>query len=340
MTTKRIGARTVRFSEPPSVLGYASIVGKKEGEGPLSEYFDFIYEDSYLGEKTWERAESRMQKEAFERAAEKSGGSTGDVQLIFAGDLLNQCIATSFGLRSTGVPLCGLYGACSTFAEGMMLAAMTIDGGFAERAAAVASSHFCTSERQYRTPLDYGAQRTPTAQWTVTGAGACVLGPEGDGPFVTHATAGRIVDLGVTDQNNMGAAMAPAAKDTLSALFEDTGTSPADYDLILTGDLGAVGLELLFELFKKDGVAFNQNLGDCGLLIFDRDRQDVHSGGSGCGCSASVFCSYVLGRMREGAIRKLVLAGTGAMLSPTSTMQGESVPGICHAVVLSTSKEG
>ena len=211
MSEKRIGARTVRFSNPPSVLGYASIVGPKEGEGPLAKHFDLIYEDSYLGEKTWERAESRMQKEALERAAEKAGGPVSDVQLMFAGDLLNQCIATSFGLRSTGVPLCGLYGACSTFAEGMMLASMAIDGGFADKAAAIASSHFSTSERQYRNPLPYGSQRTPTAQWTVTGAGACVLGSTGGGPFITHATAGRIIDLGVTDQNNMGAAMAPVS---------------------------------------------------------------------------------------------------------------------------------
>ena len=337
--TKRLG-RTIRFENPPAILGYAAVVGKKEGEGPLGKDFDIVYEDSYLGEKTWERAESRMQKEAVELAAKKAGGGIADVQLMFSGDLLNQCIATSFGLRSTNVPLCGLYGACSTFAEGMMLASMAVDGGFASRAAAIASSHFCTSERQFRTPLDYGSQRTPTAQWTVTGAGSVVLGESGEGPFVTHATAGRIVDLGVTDQNNMGAAMAPAAKDTLEALFRDTSTSPADYDLILTGDLGAVGIELLRELFRRDGTELAGNLSDCGLLIYDRERQDVHAGGSGCGCSATVMCGNILDRIRSGELRRVIIAGTGAMLSPTSTMQGESVPGVCHAVVISSERKG
>lgn len=339
MAVKRIGTRTLRFDNRPSVVGYASIVGKKEGEGPLAKEFDKIHDDSYLGEASFEKAESRMQQEAFERAASKSGFATGDIEVIYAGDLLNQCIATNFGLRSSGVPLVGLYGACSTFAESMMLASMTVDGGYASRAAAIASSHFATSERQYRTPMEYGSQRAPTAQWTVTGAGACVISDSGGGIRVTHATPGRIVDLGVIDQNNMGAAMAPSAHDTLTALFTDTGTTPADYDLIITGDLGAVGLELLMELFKKDGVNFAENLGDCGLLIFDRKAQDVHAGGSGCGCSASVMCAHIFDKLRAGSLKRVVFAGTGAMLSPTSTMQGESVPGVCHAVVLESDVE-
>ncbi len=334
MAENKMGSRTMRFKNPPSVAGYASVVGKKEGEGPLAKSFDIIHEDSYVGEKSYEKGESTMQKEAFERAVAKSSLAMGDIDVAFAGDLLNQCIATSFGLRDCGVPLVGLYGACSTFAEGLMMASMAIDGGYAAHAAAIASSHFATSERQYRTPMEYGAQRSPTAQWTVTGAGACVLGEGCGGVRVTRATPGRIVDLGVIDQSNMGAAMAPAAHDTLSALFADTNTTPADYDLILTGDLGAVGSELLLEMFRREGMNFPQNLGDCGLLIFDRKAQDVHAGGSGCGCSASVMCGHILDKMRAGALKKVVFAGTGALLSPTSSMQGESVPGVCHAVVL------
>ena len=276
----------------------------------------------------------QQQRVAIARALEKATRRPEELDLIFAGDLLNQCIGTSFALREFGVPLCGVYGACSTMGESLALAAMSIDGGFARRAAAMTSSHFCTAERQYRMPVPYGSQRTPTAQWTATAAGCCILSNEGRGPAVTHAAIGRIVDRGITDANNMGAAMAPAAYDTLRALFSDTRTSPADYDLIVTGDLGRLGHEVVTDLFARDGVDMTKNYKDCGLLLYDLERQDMHMGGSGCGCSAAVLNGYLLREMREGKWNRIVFAPTGALLSPTSTMQGESIPGVCHAVIL------
>ena len=280
-----------------------------------------------------------MQGLALRAALDKAMRPASALDVIFAGDLLNQCIASSFAARGQKVPFLGLYGACSTMAESLVLAAMAIDGGFASLTASVASSHFCSAERQYRTPLEYGGQRTPTAQWTVTGSGAVVLSQDGEGPWITHATIGRVVDKGVKDANNMGAAMAPAAYDTLTAHFADTGRRPSDYDLIVTGDLGSLGLELLQDLFHMDGVEFS-NLDDCGVRIYDAQSQDVHCGGSGCGCSAAVLTGQLLPRMREGRCRRLLFCGTGALLSPTSTMQGESIPGICHAVAFSASKGG
>ena len=273
-------------------------------------------------------------------AKRKLGVSYEDIDVLFAGDLLNQCISSSFAARGTSIPFLGLYGACSTMGESLALAAMSIDGGFARRAAAMTSSHFCTAERQYRMPVPYGSQRTPTAQWTATAAGCCILSNEGRGPAVTHAAIGRIVDRGITDANNMGAAMAPAAYDTLRALFSDTRTSPADYDLIVTGDLGRLGHEVVTDLFARDGVDMTKNYKDCGLLLYDLERQDMHMGGSGCGCSAAVLNGYLLDGLRRGRWRRLVFAPTGALLSPTSSFQGESVPGICHAVVFSAGKEG
>lgn len=335
MQSKRLGSRTVRFLNPPSVLGYASVAGKKESEGPLADTFDYINTDSKFGEKTWEKAESRMQKDALVLATEKAGKAVSDIQYIFAGDLINQCISSSFALREFGLPLFGLYGACSTMSEGLGLAAMMIDGGYASVTAAITSSHFCTAERQYRTPLEYGAQRTPTAQWTVTGSGAVLLGETGPGPYVTHFTCGAIADKGIKDANNMGAAMAPAAYQTLSAFFSDTGTKPLDYDLIVTGDLGSLGQEIAEDLLRKDGHVFNGNFTDCGILIFDAEKQDMHAGGSGCGCSAVVLCGKILGDLKSGRLQKVLFCGTGALLSPVSTQQGESIPGICHAVCLS-----
>ena len=339
METKRIGAQTLRFSRPPRVESFANIGAKLEGQGPLADYFDELSEDSFFGEKTWEKGEARMQKRVLSRALEKATRRPEELDLIFAGDLLNQCIGTSFALREFGVPLCGVYGACSTMGESLALAAMSIDGGFARRAAAMTSSHFCTAERQYRAPVPYGSQRAPTAQWTATAAGCCVVGVQSAGPYITHTTRGRIVDLGVTDAANMGAAMAPAAHDTLTALFRDTATTPRDYDLIVTGDLGYLGHALLTELFRRDGVELGDNCTDCGLLLYDRVKQDMHAGGSGCGCSAAVLNGYLLHGLRTGRWQRLVFAPTGALLSPTSSFQGESVPGICHAVVLSHTKE-
>ena len=334
MDSKRIGAQTLRFAKAPRIESFANIGAKHEGRGPLAAYFDELSEDSFFGEATWEKGEAVMQKRVLARALEKANRKASDIDLIFAGDLLNQCIGTSFALREFGRPFCGVYGACSPMGESLALAAMAVDGGFARCAAAMTSSHFCTAERQYRMPVPYGSQRTPTAQWTATAAGCCLLSHDGCGPAVTHATLGRIVDLGITDANNMGAAMAPAAYDTLRALFSDTQTSPADYDLIITGDLGKLGHGIVTDLFARDGVDMTKNYQDCALLLYDLEAQDMHMGASGCGCSASTLCGYLLRGMREGKWNRVVFAPTGALLSPTSSMQGESIPSICHAVIL------
>lgn len=339
--SKRLGKQTVRMQNGVGIAGYASVAGKKEGEGPLRHYFDILMDDAEWGEKTWEKTESKMQKSAVAHAVEKAGINLSDINYIFAGDLLNQCIGSSFGLRELEIPFLGVYGACSTMAETLGLAAMTVDGGFADCSAAVTSSHFCTAERQYRTPLEYGGQRTPTAQWTVTGAGALILSKSGGAPYVTHFTAGKIVDLGITDANNMGAAMAPAAADTLLAHFKDTGNRPEDYDLILSGDLGEVGWSILVDMMNDEGYDIAENYNDCGCMIFDGKKQDTHAGGSGCGCGASTLCGYVMNRMKAGELNRVLFMATGALLSPTSTLQGESIPSVAHAVVISnTGQEG
>ena len=335
MTSKKLGGQSYALAAPPSIAGYASVVGKKEGEGPLAATFDRICRDTTLGEKTWEKAESAMQKQALALALEKAGQPAEKLDFLFAGDLLNQCIGTSYALREQTVPFYGLYGACSTMAESLSLAALMLDGGFGQWGGAMTSSHFCSAERQYRTPLEYGGQRTPTAQWTATAAGAVILSAEGDGPYVTHVTTGKIVDKGIRDANNMGAAMAPAAYDTLSSHFRDTGRQPTDYDLIVTGDLGSLGKEIVLDFFRRDGVELAPVYEDCGVLLFDQKRQDVHCGASGCGCSAAVLTGYLLNGMRQGRWNRILFCGTGALLSPTSTQQGESIPSICHAVAIS-----
>ena len=333
--SKRLGKQTVRMQNGVGIAGYASIAGKKEGEGPLRRYFDILMEDAEWGEKTWEKTESKMQKSAVAHAVEKAGINLSDINYIFAGDLLNQCIGSSFGLRELEIPFLGVYGACSTMAETLGLAAMTVDGGFADCSAAVTSSHFCTAERQYRTPLEYGGQRPPTAQWTVTGAGSSVVSNEGRGTEIKAVQIGTITDLGITDANNMGAAMAPAAARTISSFLNDTGSSPEDYNLILTGDLGYTGSQLLYELLEKEhNIKLKGFHKDCGTLIFDLKKQDVNSGGSGCGCSASVLCSHILKQMDKGILKKVLFVATGALMSPTSSKQGNSIPGIAHAVLL------
>ncbi len=339
MTTKKQGAQTVAFASPPSIAGYACVGGKKEGEGPLAGSFDHLEQDDTFGEKSWEKAESAMQKMALAAALNKAKQPASKLDYLFAGDLLNQCIGTSFAVRGQDIPFYGLYGACSTMAESLSLAAMMLDGGFGEWAAALTSSHFCSAERQYRTPLAYGGQRTPTAQWTATGAGCVILSQEGEGPFITHVTTGKIEDKGIKDANNMGAAMAPAAYQTIRAHLQDLGREPSYYDLIVTGDLGKLGKEIVLDFFRHDGVEL-PNYQDCGLLLYDLERQDVHCGGSGCGCSAVVLTGYLLNGMRAGRWRRILFCGTGALLSPTSTQQGESIPAICHAVAISTTKEG
>ena len=335
MSGKRMGAQTVALQTPPSIIGHACVVGKKEGEGPLKDSFDYIGEDSYFGEKSWEKAESAMQKMAFTMACDKAGVNPSAINYLFAGDLLNQCIASAFSMRDAGVPFFGLYGACSTMAESLSLASLMIDGGFADITTAVTSSHFCSAERQFRFPLEYGGQRTPTAQWTATSAGCVILSAMGGGPFVTHVTTGKIVDAGITDANNMGAAMAPAAYETLSCHFTDTGRKPDFYDLIVTGDLGEVGHSVVMDFFREDGFELEGIYNDCGLMLFARDAQDVHAGGSGCGCSAGVLCGHILNGMKEGQYKNVLFAATGALMSSTSSGQGESIPGICHAVAIS-----
>ncbi len=330
---------SMRFTDPPVVAGFGSVAGKKESEGPLAGAFDLSGEDTRFGEETWEKAETKMQKLALEVALNKAAMTKEELSLAFSGDLLNQCIGSSFCLRGEGIPALGLYGACSTMAEGLLLAAMSVSGGFAQSAAALSSSHFAASERQYRFPLGYGGQRAPTAQWTVTGAG-CVLLRAGKGSvYVRGATVGAIVDPGITDAGNMGAAMAPAAADTLQAHFRELERKPQDYDRIVTGDLGSVGAQILCQSMEREGFLLGQRYDDCGLMIFDRRKQDVHAGGSGCGCSALVLCAKLLRQMEAGEIRNLLFCGTGALFSPISSNQGESIPGVCHAVWLSTEKE-
>ena len=329
-----MGKQTLYLPSAPCVAGYASVVGQKEGEGPLKDCFDYISDDSYFGEKTWEKAESRMLRHCFSLACEKARLSASSLDAVFSGDLLNQCISSAFAMKDSRLPYLGLYGACSTMAESLGLAALLIDGGYARRTAAVTGSHFCSAERQYRFPLEYGGQRPPTAQWTVTGAGAVILQNGGAGPQITHVTFGSIVDAGIKDVNAMGAAMAPAAFATLKAHFADTGRGPQDYDAIFTGDLGALGHDILQKLFRDEGVELGCTYMDCGVLLFDRNTQDVNAGGSGCGCSASVLGGHILRGMEKGVWNRILFAATGALMSPLSAQQGSSIPGICHAVAI------
>lgn len=334
---ERIGRGSFAFRRPPRVISWAAAVGKKEGEGPLRDRFDRVFEDNLLGEDSWEKAESRLVTEAVNACLGKTSLTAEQVDIIFTGDLLNQCIASTFGLREAGVPHVGMYGACSTMASSLISAAVFTESGAADRAVAVTSSHFSSSERQFRNPLQYGGQRPPTAQWTVTGSGAVLLAdggeqPESPSPRVVAATVGTIEDLGVTDVNNMGAAMAPAAARTIIRHLSARNLAPSDFDLILTGDLGFVGSELLYELLSRENLDITDRHNDCGMMIFDREEQDVHAGGSGCGCSASVLCGDIFPRMAEGQLSRLLFVATGALMSPTSAFQGESIPGVAHAV--------
>ena len=330
----RVGKYTIRLDGRAAVKGYASVSGRKEGEGPLGNEFDYYSDDNSFGEKTWEKAESRMQSDALNRALNKAGVTPDTVDLIFAGDLLNQCIGTNYGLREFGIPYMGVFGACSTMAESLSLAALSLENGCANVTAALTSSHFCAAERQFRFPLEYGGQRTPNSQWTATGSGAVILSRDGSGPMVKEITIGRIVDMGIKDMNNMGAAMAPAAAETIKAYFDDTGAKADCFDLIVTGDLGFVGHALACDLLEREGLKL-RNFNDCGKMLFDREKQDVHAGGSGCGCSALVLCSYILNNMRSGKLSEVLLISTGALMNATSVQQGESIPAIAHLVHLS-----
>lgn len=330
---KRIGRQTVEFGNPPVILATAAVVGPKEGQGPLVDYFDEIKKDSYLGQKTWERAESKLLEEAANLALQKAGVGQGEIDFLLAGDLLNQIISSNFAARSISVPFFGLYGACSTLTEGLALGAMLVDGGFASCLLVATSSHHDAAERQYRYPTELGVQRYPASQWTVTGAGAAVLGRAGEGPVITHATVGKVTDMGVKDANDMGTAMAPAAADTIFAHLKETGRKPEDYDLIVTGDLARVGLPICRDLISRAGLDVSAVTDDCGILIYD-EKQDVHAGGSGCGCSATVFGGYLMKKLRDGEYRRILLVSTGALHSPTTSQQGESIPGIAHAVAI------
>jgi len=334
MSVKHIGQASVKFAAPPTILATASIVGPKEGEGPLGAYFDEISDDMLFGKKTWEQAQSELVRQTIKLAVQKAQLKMDDINYIFAGDLLNQISGSIFGVRATKRPFFGLFGACSAIGEGMSLAAMLIDGGFADYAVASASSHFCGTEKTFRFPLELGTQRPPTAAYTVTGDGAVVLSKLGEGPYVTGITTGAVVDMGVTDANAMGAAMAPAAAEVIAAHFRDFEIDPAYYDVIATGDLGTVGSTLLLQLLGEQGYEISNVHTDCGMLIFDRETQDVDSGGSGCGCSAATFAGYFYKKLKDGGIKKMLFVPTGALHSVVTVQQGESIPAIAHAVAI------
>ncbi|WIV10724.1 stage V sporulation protein AD [Proteiniborus sp. MB09-C3] len=338
MAQKRLGKQTVVLENPPSIISTASIVGPKEGDGPLKDYFDLILDDDLWGEESWEKSEAKLQLEAVKLALNNAKIVPSQVDYLFAGDLLNQITSSSYAARELKIPFFGLYGACSTKTESLSLGAMAIDGGFADTVVSVTSSHFSTAERQYRFPLEHGNQRPLTAQWTVTGSGASVLSSYGNGPYITHLTTGRIIDPGIVNANNMGPAMAPAAADTIIQHFRDTGFKPENYDMIITGDLAAVGKDIAEELIAKEGYDISNIFMDCGIEIFDAERQDTHAGGSGCGCSAVVFAGYLYKALKTGKLKRIMLVSTGALLSPTIIQQGESIPGIAHAVTISNEK--
>lgn len=331
---KKIGKQTVKLENPPKIISTFSIVGPKEGEGPLCSYFDKILNDDLFGKESFEKAESEMLFTAITSSINRANLKEEDIDYLFAGDLLNQITSSSFAARQLNIPFFGLYGACSTMSESLSVASMILDGGFCNYVVAATSSHFSAAERQFRFPLEYGSQRSPLAQWTVTGAGAMVLGKEGDFPRVTYITTGVVKDYGIKDPNNMGAAMAPAAVDTISMHFKDTGREPNYYDVIVTGDLGKVGKDITSELLLEYGYDIRSNYYDCGDMIFNDNIQKTNSGGSGCGCSAVVTSGYFYKKMMRKEIKSVLLVSTGALMSTTSSLQGESIPGIAHAVAI------
>ncbi|WP_315080220.1 stage V sporulation protein AD [uncultured Clostridium sp.] len=332
--SKKIGSQTVRLENPPKIISAYSIVGPKEGEGPLKEYFDQILNDDTCGKDSFEKAESEMMFTAITQALSRANLQENDIDYLFAGDLLNQIISSSFAAREFNIPFFGLYGACSTMTESLSLASIIMDAGCAEHVIAATSSHFSSAERQFRFPLEYGCQRCATCQWTVTGSGALILGHEGKFPEITYVTTGKVKDYDQKDPNNMGAAMAPAAVDTLVSHFKDTGRKPEFYDVIATGDLGSVGKELADKLIKEYGFDIRSNHMDCGEAIFNNEQQKTSAGGSGCGCSAVVFAGELYKKLMRKEIKSVLLVSTGALMSPTSSLQGESIPGIAHAVAI------
>ncbi|NSW82312.1 MAG: stage V sporulation protein AD [Syntrophothermus sp.] len=330
---KRTGQQSIYFENPPVITNWANIVGPMEGQGPYGKEFDWVLEDYLFGEQSWEKAEAKMLRETVKLVAGKANLSLADIEVFLAGDLLNQIISANFAARELKIPFLGLYGACSTMAEGIALGAMLVDGGFYSTLTVGVTSHHYTAERQFRFPTEQGSQRLPSSQWTVTGCGCLIIQRDGVGPRVTAATIGKVIDLGQSDVNDMGAAMAPAAADTIVAHFRDTGRDPNYYDLIITGDLGKYGLALMESLCQKLNCPLGQHVSDCGVLIYDID-QDVHAGGSGCGCSAVMLCGPLLNRMQAKEFNRILLVGTGALMSTTSSLQGETIPCIAHAVAI------
>ena len=330
----QMGADSLCLPKPVYIMQTASVVGKLEGEGPLGYCFDMICTDDRFGADSWERAESEMQKESLTLALGKAGMDGEQLRYLFAGDLLGQTIASSFGLMEFQRPFFGLYGACSTVGEALSLAAMSVAAGYADLVAAVTSSHFGGAERQFRFPIEYANQRPLCSTWTVTGSGAYILGTVKSGAKITGITTGKIMDLGIRDAQNMGAAMAPAACETIETHFKDFGINPKEYDKIITGDLGTVGSEILTTMLKERGYEISRQHEDCGVKIFDDETQNTGAGGSGCGCSASVLSAYYLPKIASGELKKILFVPTGALLSPVSFNEGQSVPGIAHAVVI------
>ena len=332
---EKIGKQTIKFNNPPTIVDCASIVGPKEAQGPLSKYFDQTLDDEFWGEKTWEKAESKIIKETVNTVISKSGIPSTQIDCMFAGDLLNQCISSSFGLRELGIPFFGVFGACSTFVESLSLGAICAES-FANNVLCATSSHFCSAEKQFRFPLELGNQRPPTSQWTVTGAGSAILSKNGDGPYITYVTPGKIVDFGIKDGNNMGAAMAPSFADTLITHLLDTGRNPSYYDAIISGDLGHIGKNIAIDILKSNGYNIKNNYNDCGVLIFDKESQDMHSGGSGCACCGTVFSGYLFKQLKSRKMKRLLLIATGALMNSTTSQQGETIPGIAHAISIET----
>lgn len=335
----KMGRQTWEFQYQPRLLACAAVGGPKEGEGPLGNDFDVIHDDPYLGEKSWEKAEEKMLGESIDRAITKGGLEANDIDVLLAGDLINQITISGFTARAQSLPYLGIFGACSTSMEGLALAAQLVDSGFAQYAVAATSSHNSTAERQFRYPTEYGGQKPPSAHCTVTGAGAALVGKGAQGPLITYATIGKVIDLGVNSPWEMGPAMAPAAVDTIAAHFRDTGRKPEDYDLIVTGDLARVGHPIARELLEQQGYQLNERFTDCGILIYDPDQPEVFSGGSGCACCATVTYGHLMKQMAQGELKRLLVVATGALLSPLTVQQGETIPCIAHAVAIEAGGE-
>ncbi len=326
-------AETIKLKKQPKIIGSYSIVGPKEGKGNFGEYFDYVMKNDFFGEKTFEKAERKMLENAITGVIQNAKLQTKDIDIMIAGDLLNQIISSSYAARVFNFPFLGVYGACSTMAESIGVASILVDGGYSKNVVCCTGSHFSTAERQYRFPLELGNQRPPTSQWTVTGAGSCVISLEGEGPRITMVTFGKVVDWGINDVNNMGGAMAPAARETMLNHFRNTKTGPDDYDLILTGDLGKLGSEILIDLMEDEGITLGSNYGDCGQMYFKRSQQTL-CGASGAGCCATVFNSFIIKKLREKKYKRILFMPTGALLSTTSTQQGDTIPCTCHAIVI------